>query len=103
MKATIKTQGKQFAVTEGDVLKLDRFPDAAEGATLQFDALTVGEGDDFKLGSPFVEGAKVTATVLENRRGPKVHIFKKKKRKGYENRRGHRQELTVVKIDAIEA
>ena len=65
--------------------------------------LTLGEGNEFKLGSPFVNGAKVTATVLENKRGRKVVIFKKKKRKGYHRRRGHRQELSVIKIDSIDS
>lgn len=104
MKATIQTQGRQFTVQEGDVLTLNRYPNTEEGATIEIEeVLTVGEGDAFKLGNPFVEGAKVSATVLENKRGRKVVIFKKKKRKGYERRRGHRQELSVIKIDSIES
>jgi len=104
MKATIQTQGRQFTVQEGDVLTLNRYPNTEEGATIEIEeVLTVGEGDAFKLGNPFVDGAKVSATVLENKRGHKVVIFKKKKRKGYERRRGHRQELSVIKIDSIES
>ena len=102
MKATIQTQGKQYTVTEGDVLVLNRYPETAAGSKIEInEVLTIGEGNEFKLGSPFVNGAKVTATVLENKRGRKVVIFKKKKRKGYHRRRGHRQELSVIKIDSI--
>ena len=94
MKATIQTQGKQFTVQEGDVLILNRYPETEAGAKLEIsEVLTVGEGEGFQLGKPFVEGAMVKATILENKRGRKVVIFKKKKRKGYERRRGHRQEL----------
>ncbi len=102
MKATIQTQGKQYTVQEGDVLILNRYPETEAGSKLEInEVLTVGEGKNFKLGSPFVDGATVSATVLENRRGRKVVVFKKKKRKGYERRRGHRQELSVIKIDSI--
>ena len=104
MKATIQTQGKQFTVQEGDVLILNRYPETEAGAKLEIsEVLTVGEGEGFQLGKPFVEGAMVKATILENKRGRKVVIFKKKKRKGYECRRGHRQELSVIKIDSIES
>ncbi|MGY8692752.1 MAG: 50S ribosomal protein L21, partial [Verrucomicrobiia bacterium] len=97
MKATIQTQGKQFTVQEGDVLILNRYPETEAGAKLEIsEVLTVGEGEGFQLGKPFVEGAMVKATILENKRGRKVVIFKKKKRKGYERRRGHRQELSVI-------
>ncbi|MDE0767320.1 MAG: 50S ribosomal protein L21 [Opitutaceae bacterium] len=104
MKATIQTQGKQFTVQEGDVLILNRYPETEAGAKLDIsEVLTLGEGEGFQLGNPFVEGAMVKATILENKRGRKVIIFKKKKRKGYERRRGHRQELSVIKIDSIES
>jgi len=104
MKATIQTQGKQFTVQEGDVLILNRYPETEAGAKLDIsEVLTLGEGEGFQLGNPFVEGAMVKATILENKRGRKVVIFKKKKRKGYERRRGHRQELSVIKIDSIES
>ena len=104
MKATIQTQGKQYTVEEGDVLVLNRYPNTEAGAKLEIsEVLTVGEGDDFKLGSPYVDGAKVSATILENKRDKKILVFKKKKRKGYERRRGHRQEISVIKIDSIEA
>ena len=104
MKATIQTQGKQYTVTEGDVLIVNRYPNTEAGAKLEInEVLTVGEGEAFKLGAPYVNGAKVSATILENKRGRKVIVFKKKKRQGYERRRGHRQELSVIKIDSIES
>tara|TARA_B100000900_G_scaffold289808_1_gene248675 strand:- start:742 stop:1056 length:315 start_codon:yes stop_codon:yes gene_type:complete len=104
MKATIETQGKQYTVQEGDVLILNRYPETKTGSKIEIsEVLTLGEGDGFQLGAPFVEGAMVKATILENKRGRKVVIFKKKKRKGYNRRRGHRQELSVVKIDSIES
>ncbi len=104
MKATIKTQGKQFVVTEGDVLIVDRFPKAEKGSTVEInDVLSVGEGAEIKIGTPTVAGASVTAEVLENKRGKKVVIYKKTKRKGYERRTGHRQDLSVLKIKTISA
>lgn len=102
MKATIKSQGRQFNVTEGDVLIINRFPNTEKGSTVEItDVLTLGEGESLKVGTPTVEGASVSATVLENKRGKKVKVFKKHKRKGYERTRGHRQELSVIKIESI--
>lgn len=104
MKATIKTQGQQFAVTEGDILIVNRYPNTEAGATVEItDVLSAGEGAAFKVGTPTLPGAKVTAKILENKRGDKVVVFKKKKRKGYERKRGHRQELSVIKIESISA
>ena len=104
MKATIKTQGKQFVVSEGDVLIVDRYPQAEKGSTVQInDILSVGEGAEIKIGTPTVAGASVSAEVLENKRGKKIIIFKKTKRKGYDRRTGHRQDLTVIKIKTISA
>ncbi len=104
MKATIKTQGKQFVVSEGDVLIVDRFPTAEKGSTVEInDVLSVGEGAEIKIGTPTVAGASVTAEVLENKRGKKIIVFKKTKRKGYERRQGHRQDLSVLKIKTISA
>jgi large subunit ribosomal protein L21 len=104
MKATIKTQGRQFTVKEGDVLFVNRYQDTNQNDSITIDTvLAVGEGDTMKFGTPLVEGASVKATILENKRGKKVVIFKKKRRKGYRNKRGHRQELSVIKIDSIQA
>ncbi|MDP1578852.1 MAG: 50S ribosomal protein L21 [Candidatus Didemnitutus sp.] len=104
MKATIKTQGKQFSVTEGDILIVNRYPKTEAGTTVEItEVLAAGEGENFKVGTPFLSGASVKATVLENKRGKKVIVYKKKKRKGYVRKRGHRQELSVIKIESITA
>lgn len=102
MKATIKTQGQQFTVTEGDILIVNRYPGTEKGSTIEInDVLATGEGADFRVGTPTLAGASVSATILENKRGTKVIVFKKKKRKGMERKRGHRQELSVIKINSI--
>ena len=102
MRATIKTQGQQFTISEGDVLIVNRFPNTEEGAIVEIkDVLTAGEGADFRVGHPTLAGAIVSAKILENKRGEKVIVFKKKKRKGYERKQGHRQELSVIKIESI--
>jgi len=104
MKATIKTQGQQFVVAEGDILTVNRYRNTEAGSTVTItEVLTAGEGEHFKVGAPTLSGASVTAKVLENKRGKKVIVFKKKKRKGYERKRGHRQELSVIKIESISA
>ena len=104
MKATIKTQGRQFSVSEGDILIVNRYPKTEAGATIEItEVLAAGEGDAFKVGTPLLSGASVKAKVLENKSGKKVIVFKKKKRKGYERKRGHRQELSVIKIESIKA
>jgi len=104
MKATIRTQGQQFAVSEGDILIVNRYPNSEAGSTVQInEVLSSGEGESFKVGTPILDGASVTATILENKRGKKVVVFKKKKRKGMERKQGHRQELSVIKIQTINA
>ena len=102
MKATIKTQGRQFTVTEGDVLKVNSFPDTEAGDTIDInEVLMIGEGADARFGAPLIEGAIVKATILENKKDKKVIVFKKKRRQGYKKRRGHRQHLSVTKIESI--
>ena len=102
MKVTIKTQGQQFTVSEGDILIVNRFPGTEKGSTIEIkDVLAAGEGADFKVGKPTLAGASVKATILENKRGEKIVVFKKKKRKGYEKKQGHRQDLSVIKIESI--
>jgi len=102
MRATIKTQGQQLTVSEGDILIVNRYPNTEAGATVEItDDLALGEGADFRVGKPTLPGASVSAKVLENKRGDKVIVFKKKKRKGYERKQGHRQDLSVIKIESI--
>jgi len=102
MKATIKTQGRQFTVTEGDILKVNSFPGTSAGDSVDLnEVLMIGEGADTRFGSPLLEGASVKATVLENKKDKKVVVFKKKRRQGYKKRRGHRQHLSVIQIESI--
>lgn len=104
MKATIQTQGRQFTVEEGDILKINQFTDTEPGSTVDIeDVLMVHDGKEAKFGAPIVEGAKVTATVLESKKDKKVIIFKKKRRKGYTRRKGHRQQVSVIKIESIQS
>ncbi len=104
MKATIKTQGQQFTVTEGDILTVNRYPGTEKGATIEItEVLAAGEGESYRVGRPRLAGASVSATIVENKRGKKIVVFKKKKRKGYERKQGHRQDLSVIKIESIKA
>ncbi len=103
MYAVIKTGGKQYRVAEGARLKVERL-DAAEGDAVEFDqVLLVGEGDDVKIGTPLVEGGKVTGTVEAQGKGRKVEVVKFKRRKNYRRTKGHRQQFTQVRITNISA
>ena len=101
MFAVIKTGGKQYRVAEGQTLSVERLPGEA-GATVALDqVLMVGSGESTAVGTPLVEGASVAAEIVEQNRGDKVIIFKKKRRKGYRRRNGHRQDLTLLRITEI--
>ncbi len=101
MYAVIKTGGKQYRVAKDDVLTIERLTGDA-GSTLEFtEVLMVGEGASVKVGKPTVSGAKVTAELVEQSRGPKVIAFKKRRRKNSRRKKGHRQDLTIVKITGI--
>ena len=103
MYAVIEAGGKQHRVTEGETLKLEKI-EAATGETLEFDrVLMVGGGDDVKIGTPVVEGGKVTAEVVSHGRHKKIKIVKFNRRKHYRKETGHRQWFTEVKITGISA
>lgn len=103
MYAIIVTGGKQYKVAEGDTLFIEKL-EAAEGDTVTFDqVLAVAKDDGMVIGSPVVEGAKVTASVLKNGKAKKVIVYKYKSKKGYHKKQGHRQPYTKVQISAIEA
>lgn len=104
MKATIKVQGKQLTVAEGDIVFVNRFKGSNAGDVVEIsEVLMAGEGENVKFGAPVIEGAVVKAKILENKRGEKVVIIKKKRRKGYQRKQGHRQELSVIKVESIKA
>jgi large subunit ribosomal protein L21 len=103
MYAVIKTGGKQYRVSSGEQLRIELLP-AAVGTAVSFDeVLMVGEGDQARVGAPFVSGAKVQATVVSHGRGDKVKIYKLRRRKHYQKSQGHRQSYTEVRIDDIVA
>ena len=101
--AIIKTGGKQYKVAVGDKINIEKL-ELAEGDTATFDqVLACGEGSSVRLGTPTVDGASVTATVVKQFKADKVIIFHFKRRKGQHKRKGHRQPLTQVEIKSINA
>ena len=103
MYAVIVSGGKQHRVVEGETLKLEKI-DVAAGESLDFDkVLMVADGDDIKLGAPYVDGGKVTAEVISQGRHKKIKIVKFNRRKHYRRQAGHRQSFTEVKITGISA
>lgn len=98
--AVIKTGGKQYRVQQGDKIDVEKL-DAEVDAELTFEALLVGEGDSVKVGTPVVEGASVTAKVVQQFRGPKGVAFKFKRRKGFHKTKGFRRHLTKLEITSI--
>ncbi|MBD3671471.1 MAG: 50S ribosomal protein L21 [Gammaproteobacteria bacterium] len=103
MYAVIKTGGKQYRVSEGQTLRVEKL-DADAGANVEFDqVLMVADGDKVTVGTPLVNGSKVTAEVTAQMRGDKVKIVKFRRRKHHRKQMGHRQYLTEVKITGIQA
>ena len=101
MYAVIKTGGKQYRVSEGELLKVEKI-EGNKGDTVLFDnVLMVSRDGDVKVGTPIVEGAKVTGEIVTEIKSPKITVFKMKRRKGYRKKTGHRQKLTVLKIKEI--
>jgi large subunit ribosomal protein L21 len=101
MHAVIKTGGKQYRVAPGDTVKVESLTaEVGQRVTLS-EVLAVSNGDDVKVGSPFVAGAAVVATVIGHGRHDKVTIFKMKRRKHYQKHQGHRQNFTELRIDSI--
>lgn len=103
MHAIIETGGKQYKVSEGDTLFIEKLGVEA-GESVVFDkVLAVLDGDKATFGAPLVAGAKVSASVVKNGKGKKIIVFKYKPKKGYRRRQGHRQPYTKVQIGKIEA
>jgi len=103
MYAVIQTGGKQHRVSEGSTLRVEKIA-ADEGANIEIDkVLMVVDGDDVKLGTPYVQGGKVMATVKSQGRGRKVQIIKFKRRKHHLKRQGHRQAYTELEVTGISA
>ena len=104
MYAIIRTGGKQYRVAEGETLQVEReILAGAENGSVSFTEVLMVGGNEPKIGAPIVDGASVKATILAEERGPKIIVFRKKKRKQYKRKTGHRQNLVNVRIDKIEA
>ena len=100
MYAIIVTGGKQYKVSEGDVIFIEKL-DAAEGEAVKFDKVLAVGGEKTAIGTPVVEGASVDATVVANGKSKKIIVFKYKPKKGEKTKQGHRQPYTKVKIEKI--
>lgn len=101
MFAVIRTGGKQYKVAKDELLEVERV-DAKAGDKIELPVLMIGgEGGETKVGAPLVDGAKVKAEVVDLTRGPKLTIFKKRRRQNYRRKNGHRQDLMLVKIVEI--
>jgi large subunit ribosomal protein L21 len=102
MYAIIATGGKQYKVSEGDVIRVEKLG-AEAGSTYTFDQVLVVSGDEVKVGDPVVAGATVEASVIEDGKAKKVIVYKYKRKTGYHKKQGHRQPYTKVKIEKINA
>ena len=102
MHAVIQTGGKQYRVSEGDTLFIEKLPDATEGKEVKFEqVIAVFHGENAQFGTPTVKGASVTAEVLKTGKAKKIVVFKRKRRKNYSRKQGHRQPFTEVEIKSI--
>ncbi|MDE7300148.1 MAG: 50S ribosomal protein L21 [Lachnospiraceae bacterium] len=102
MYAIIATGGKQYKVTEGDIIRVEKLG-AEKDSVVSFDQVLAVNNGELKIGNPTVAGATVSATVIEEGRGKKVIVYKYKRKTGYHKKNGHRQAYTKVKIDKINA
>ena len=103
MYAVLKSVGKQFKVSPGDILKMDKI-EGNVGDTISFkDVVAVGNGDKFELGSPAVQGAEVSAKLLHQTRDDKIRVFRKNRRKHFQRTKGHRQYISILKVLSIKA
>ena len=97
MYAVIKTGGKQYKVSAGDLLKVEKL-EGAVGETIELDEVLMVGGEEVKIGTPLLPNAKVTATIVEQGKDKKILVFKSKRRKNYRRKAGHRQPFTALKI-----
>ncbi len=103
MYAVISTGGKQYKLAQGDVCRIEKL-DAEEGATVEIDkVLMIADGDNINIGTPYVDGGKVTATIKSHGRAKKVEIMKFRRRKHHQKKTGHRQYYTEIEVTAISA
>lgn len=98
--AIVQSGSHQMRVEEGKLIEVYRL-EAEVGASVDLPVVLMADGDDVKVGNPLVDGVKVKTTVVEHARGPKIRVFKYKAKKRYRKRQGHRQELTLLRVDQI--
>ncbi len=102
MYAVIRTGGKQARVAPGDSIRVEKLEGTVGDPVELSEVLLVGNEGEPRIGTPLVEGAKVVGTITAQGRGPKITVFKMKRRKGYRRKRGHRQAYTEVRVEKIE-
>lgn len=101
MYAVIRSGGKQYRVSQGSSLRVEKLPGEVGSSITLDDVLMIGGEGDVKIGTPTVDGAQITGTIVAQGRGPKIRVFKMKRRKGYRRSQGHRQDYTEIRVDEI--
>ncbi len=100
MYAVMKSGARQYRAAEGDTILVEKLP-VEVGQEIEMEVLLIADGDDVRIGQPYVEGAKALAKVVAQEKGPKIHIFKYHPRKRYRKRAGHRQQYTRLRVEQI--
>jgi large subunit ribosomal protein L21 len=101
MYAVIQTGGKQYRVAQGDLITIEKLEGATGDQVEVASVLMIADGDQVTVGQPQLEQARVVGTIVRQQRGPKILIYKHKRRKGYQKRQGHRQSQTLLRVNAI--
>ena len=101
MYAVIRSGGKQYRVSQGGSLRVEKLPGEVGSSVTLDEVLMIGGDGDVKIGTPQVDGAQITGTIMAQGRGQKIRVFKMKRRKGYRRAQGHRQDYTEIRVDDI--
>ena len=101
MYAVVRSGGKQYRVNQGGSLRVEKLPGEVGASVTLDDVLLIGGDGGVKIGTPKVDGAQITGTILAQGRGQKIRVFKMKRRKGYRRSQGHRQDYTEIRVDEI--
>jgi large subunit ribosomal protein L21 len=101
MYAVIRSGGKQYRVSQGGSLRVEKLPGEVGSSVTLDEVLMIGGDGDVKIGTPQVDGAQITGTIVAQGRGQKIRVFKMKRRKGYRRSQGHRQDFTEIRVDEI--
>jgi len=101
MHAIVRTGGKQYRVTEGDLIKVEKLEGEVGSEVILEDVLMVGEGEKTQIGSPSLEGVRVKGEIVDQARAKKIVVYRFKKRKGYAKKQGHRQPYTAIRVKEI--